>query len=125
MAKSLLAKLQASKHCPQVVITKSQIAAAQVLYYEAEYLQALGILTQVLPAIYDTQIELSCRFLMMQCVRQLQLLPLQVIDMCKKCLVLGLELTDLKVIREAAFSMSVVCNTVNDKVRLHKRDIAA
>lgn len=88
-------------------------------------MQSLGILTQVLPVIYDTQIELSCRFLLMQCVRQLQLLPLQVIEMCKKCLVMGLDLTDLKVIREAAYSLSVVCNTVNDKVRLHKRDIAA
>ena len=38
---------------------------------------------------------------------------------------LALKMTDLEAICDVAYSISIICNSINDKVRQHKRDQAA
>jgi hypothetical protein len=52
----------------------------------------------------------------------LKIAPLQLIEMGKQTLQLALEMTDLEAISEISFCISQICNTVNDNIRLYKRD---
>ena len=71
------------------------------------------------------EVELECRFSMLNNCLAMRLSPLQLIEMGKKCLQLALELTDLLKIQECAYIIADLSNTVNDKIRLHKRDQAS
>ena len=55
----------------------------------------------------------------------LKLGPLQLIEMGKKCLSLAIEMTDLVMLKESAFIIAQLSNSVNDKIRIQKRDHAS
>ena len=65
---------------------------------------------------------MEARILLMKSFMGLKIAPLQLIEMGKQTLQLALEMTDLEAISEISFCISQICNTVNDNIRLYKRD---